>query len=133
MITNWSEIAVRNSANPDNLEANFMSEHVAKALHARLFCGVKFFDATTKRANEDIAPCILKMACVQLAKLAAKGGLSEEITKAELEFAAKGDISRSRRTTTHPLCKECDQTLCPIWKQTQSNHQNRSTLPHGAL
>jgi hypothetical protein len=75
-----------------------------------LFCGVKFFDSTTKRANEEIAPCM------QLAKLAAKGGLSEEITKAELEFAANGDISRSRRLSTHPLCRQCDQDLCPIWK-----------------
>jgi hypothetical protein len=121
MITDWESVSQLNASNPLNIESNFIGEHVARALHARLFCGVKFFDATTKRANEDIAPCILKMACVQLAKLTAKGGLSEEVTRAETEFAAKGDISRSRRSSTHPLCRQCDQDLCPIWKLTHGN------------
>jgi hypothetical protein len=117
MVTDWSEIALKNTSNPDNIEQNFTNEHITRALHARLVCGLKFFDSN-KKMTEEIAPCILKMVCVQLAKLSAKGAISEEITKAELDFAANGDISRGRRSSTHPLCKECDQNLCPVWKMS---------------
>jgi hypothetical protein len=115
MVTNWSAIAEKNTSNPENITLNFTNEHVTRALHARLVCGVKFFDSN-KKMTEEVALCIVKMACVQLAKLSAKGAISEEITKAEMEFAANGDISRGRRSSTHPLCKKCDQDLCPIWK-----------------
>jgi hypothetical protein len=113
MITDWETVSDRNADNPLGLESNFMSEDVARALHARLFCGVKFF-GVNKAMNAEIAPCIVKMACKQLAIMNAKGALIEQVTQAELEFAANGDISR--RAYTHPLCKDCDQDLCPVWK-----------------
>jgi hypothetical protein len=83
---------------------------------------VKFFDSS-KAINKSIAPCVVKQACKQLASLATKGMLNEEVTNAEMEFAAKGDISR--RAYTHSLCKTCDQDLCPVWKMVHNKELPR--------
>jgi hypothetical protein len=76
-----------------------------KVLHARLYCGLKFFRESVIDDSLDIPVCAVKWVCRMI---------GEEATQQERDFAATGNNRKGAKPAS--ACKKCDQNFCPIWK-----------------
>ena len=99
-------------------ETTWIGPLTTKALHARLLCGIRFFDKND-RLTGNVPACAVKQVCKILTVLDKKGELIEEILQVEKDFARNG-LEKLRFATPHATCFSCTQFLCPVNRKDAS-------------
>jgi hypothetical protein len=108
----WESVQSRLSSDVSGAETAWIGPITTKALHARLLCGIRFFDKNDRLIG-NVPACAVKQVCKILSILDKRGELLEELSQVEKDFARNG-LEKLRSAPPHASCFSCTQFLCPV-------------------
>lgn len=115
----WVSVQSKLLSDSSDAETTWIGPITTKALHARLLCGIRFFDKNDRLIG-NVPACAVKQVCKILTLLDKKGELIEELLQVEKDFARNG-LEKLRFATPHASCSCCTQFLCAV----NPNHASR--------
>jgi hypothetical protein len=108
----WDSVQGKLSSDVSGAETSWLGPLTTKALHARLLCGIRFFDKNDRLIG-NVPACAVKQVCKILTILDKRGELVEELSQVEKDFARNG-LEKLRSAPPHASCFSCTQFLCPV-------------------
>ena len=108
----WDSVQAKLSSDVSGVETSWLGPITTKALHARLLCGIRFFDKNDRLIG-NVPACAVKQVCKILTILDKRGELVEELSQVEKDFARNG-LEKLRSARPHASCFSCTQFLCPV-------------------
>jgi hypothetical protein len=108
----WDSVQAKWSSDVSGAETSWLGPITTKALHARLLCGIRFFDKNDRLIG-NVPACAVKQVCKILTILDKRGELVEELSQVEKDFARNG-LETLRSAPPHASCFSCTQLLCPV-------------------